>query len=947
VFVPPLVVTLMKYGLRPVKRPPADVLALVALIGVTAALFGPYLSGQRVLIGNSDRINHHLPRLMTEVEHARAGETGYWDEHMLGGYNAHAWLIRIPRPVVHAFASFPRSSFLWIAAVATLLFMLAAGVGAYVFLRDVGLTTFPAWVAALLYQYASASTLRIVQNDWTFAVLVHIPFLYFALRRLARDPSLLWYGLSAALVASLLYFAFVQEAVYALLLAGSYCLYRGWKARSWPRTAMLLAPIAVGSIAACPRLWAVLSEQRLLERANDQTRTWNFDALYEFQNIRPYEIFRWLDDGFFGRYPSEVTTLGNNVNLSEGLQLYTSTFACLFLVVGVCGLVWLRAMRRHVEISQETDFAFHAAVLSFAVAVVVLKPVRHLVYLSFGGTDFTHTRVIITALLSQSVIVGVLLERCRGLQLGPAGPAWRRQMIPAGACMAALLTTLVVERAASRLGNGRAFQLDAPLSSNAALIASWRPAAPATTRPAPAFVSAARESPTQIVVRWSGVPRATRYLIEMKRDQGEFATIGESAGSSRTYRVGDTSPDADYFFRIRAGIGDRLTDYSEATRTTTSTWQLSSIPLAVPGVVMYRILIAGLVFAVGGTGMWLLGRSMWVSSAATYFLGFLIVWQAVGHANFRLNGDHTRARTPFQENNHYMPLADSFESPAPEDVELLQRRVENDRYRSVFVADPESFPVFAAPYLAPFWRLRALDGYLSGIPAELAALPWPKGAVSLRALSLTFLSPEALPWPLLAMCNVKYAIVVDEAFYRGMPAPSGWESTPGESVTIIKNPYDPTPREFFAAAIVPARDLPDAARQLFPTPSSVSDVTRTSVVEGLPAETFSVGGAIAAQHRQDAIDIDVTPSNQTRFLVVNERWHSGWAATVAGQTTPVYRVNATMRGIVVPEGATEIRLRFVPPNRDLEPVFLLAALGIGGLGAVGIRRHHTSRRFDL
>lgn len=934
----------LKRAFRPLKQFAGDALALVALIGIAAGLFAPYLTGQRVLIGNSDRINHHLPRLLTEVEHARAGETGYWDEHMLGGYNAHAWLVRVPKPVIRAFASARPSRFLWIAAVATFLFMLTAGVGAYVFVRDLGFEPFGVWVAALLYQYASASTLRIVQNDWTFAVLVHIPLLYLALRRLARNPGLGWYGVSAVLVASLLYFTFVQEAVYAVLLFGSYCLYRGWKARSWARTAVLLSPIVIGSIAAWPRLWTVASEQRLLERPNDQTPAWNFDALYEFQNIRPYEIFRWLDDGFFGRYPSEVTTLGNNVNLSEGFQLYTSTFACLFMVVGLCVLILRRAMQRNRDGSDERDFAFHAAVVVFAIAVVVLKPVRYLLYLGFGGTDFTHTRVVITALLSQSVLVGVLLARSKEARLDSAGLTWRRKAVIGGACIAALLTAVLVERVASRLGNDRVFQLDAPLKSVAAHVVRWRWAASTTAHAAPDFVSATRESPTEIVVTWSGVPGATRYLIEMKRDQSEFDRIGEAAGSARSYRVGDISPSADYRFRIRAGIGDRLTEYSKAVPTTTSTWRLSSVPLAVPGVVMYRVLISGLIFALVLAVLSLLERSTWVTSVGWYFLGFLIVSQSAYHANFRLNGDQTRAGRAFQQGNYHMPAADSFRIPSPNDVELLQRRVENDRYRSVFVADPKSFPLSVAPYLASFWRLRALDGYLSGIPSELAALPWPDGVVSLRALS--FPSPEALPWPLLAMCNVKYAIVVDETFYRGVPEAGDWANTPAQTVRIIKNPYEPAPREFFAAAVRPALDVTDAVRQLFPT-QGIADVIRTSVVEGLEARTFSVDGAMTARHRQDAIDIDVSPSNQARFLVLNERWHLGWGATAGGQPTRVYRVNATMRGVVVPPRATEVRLRFVPPGRDLEPVFLWAAVGIGGLGAVGVRRHqkkHGIRR---
>ena len=60
------------------------------------------------------------------------------------------------------------------------------------------------------------------------------------------------------------------------------------------------------------------------------------------------------------------------------------------------------------------------------------------------------------------------------------------------------------------------------------------------------------------------------------------------------------------------------------------------------------------------------------------------------------------------------------------------------------------------------------------------------------------------------------------------------------------------------------------------------------------------------------IDIDLQPAPQFRFLVINSRWHPGWAANAGGQRLPVYEANGFMMGVSIPVQADHIQLVFSP-----------------------------------
>ena len=139
-----------------------------------------------------------------------------------------------------------------------------------------------------------------------------------------------------------------------------------------------------------------------------------------------------------------------------------------------------------------------------------------------------------------------------------------------------------------------------------------------------------------------------------------------------------------------------------------------------------------------------------------YFtLGIAIGLHTFVGANFQVNGAYARTPPPFRDGNNYYSTKDNFRPPSPDAVAALNRRLDNDNYRSVLLCDANIAGGFCAGHVPEFWRLRVVDGYYGlGVPTRLSSLPWNVG-LSLRTISFT--NPDHLDWPLLSLLNVKYA----------------------------------------------------------------------------------------------------------------------------------------------------------------------------------------------
>jgi hypothetical protein len=330
------------------------------------------------------------------------------------------------------------------------------------------------------------------------------------------------------------------------------------------------------------------------------------------------------------------------------------------------------------------------------------------------------------------------------------------------------------------------------------------------------------------------------------------------------------------------------------------------------------VIWSGLAFALLVSGAGLLGRRRpvirWV---VAHGVAFMAVTQAAASADFRVNGSYLDTPIPFQDGAFLRGTPEDFQVPSQQRRDALRQRVENDVYRSVLICDRDSAPTFCAAHVSYFWNLRVVEGYTSGVPTRVVSLPWPRDAVSLRAISFT--TADQLPWPLLAMLNVKYAVRVDGAFYRNRFA----SDSAVAAIEANRSPFAVTPRAFFAASVVPVPDLSTAVKTLFPPSQaeSVPDVVTTSVVEGLQSPAaFSTEGEISADFNRGTVNIRVTPTSEPRFLVVNDLFHPRWRAFSSSVELTVYPTNAAMRGVFVPAGADSVRFEYVPAYRTATAV---------------------------
>lgn len=72
-----------------------------------------------------------------------------------------------------------------------------------------------------------------------------------------------------------------------------------------------------------------------------------------------------------------------------------------------------------------------------------------------------------------------------------------------------------------------------------------------------------------------------------------------------------------------------------------------------------------------------------------------------------------------------------------------------------------------------------------------------------------------------------------------------------------------------------------------------------------------------------------TQSSQAGVLLLNDRWHEHWHATVDGKDTSILRANYIMRGVPLPAGEHTVVFRYDPPHGTL--TITLSAIAVGAL----------------
>jgi hypothetical protein len=160
---------------------------------------------------------------------------------------------------------------------------------------------------------------------------------------------------------------------------------------------------------------------------------------------------------------------------------------------------------------------------------------------------------------------------------------------------------------------------------------------------------------------------------------------------------------------------------------------------------------------------------------------------------------------------------------------------------------------------------------------------------------------------ILSMNNVAYIL---------SPLPISGESFPlderRDDVLIYRNP-ECMPHAFLVGRVIKVADTREALGALL---SDAFDPRHEAVVEGAPgiAQTDSLrGDAKIVSYMANNVLIH-TAARTAALLVLSDMFYPGWEAAVDGRPAPIYRVNATMRGVAVPEGDHEIAFTFRPAS---------------------------------
>ena len=379
--------------------PPAkqDLAAMVLLIALAAWFFRNHLSGVMTFFGNPDRLNNHLKVLKHHIDSLAIGHLSAWSDTELLGYDTFSLPYTFPNPLTYLTYWFGPDNIFVTAGFISAALLALAGIGAYAALRQFSENKFAVLVGAILYQFSTITVLKVSQNDMSFLVFVIIPLLVIAIKRIEHRRLALSYAILSCLMFTLLQFTFLQKAAYALLLAGSYALYRSWNTRDWRPAAVFGGAAITAIIPTLSRIWA-------LEIAMSQyTRG---EATREPPLLFRSDMLRWLDNTIFGRSYTDPTALANGTNLSEGFLLYASSLVPVLIILG---LIKYRARWFRLATERRDDVSFFFWALVFVFAVFLFNPVLMLVYHLFLKIDFIHTRILIAGVLPIALIVSLLL----------------------------------------------------------------------------------------------------------------------------------------------------------------------------------------------------------------------------------------------------------------------------------------------------------------------------------------------------------------------------------------------------------------------------------------------------------------------------------------------------------------------------------------------------------
>jgi hypothetical protein len=856
-----------------------------------------------VFIGESDRLNSYLDIRLGEYDALRAlGRVPNWDYSMFGGFSLAAlhWMSPGNDPIAWYLQLFARQDVFWALGFVAIFLVAAACLSAYLYIRELvgdGLITA---CAAVCYGLSVFSVHRICQVDTAHLTIVLLPLAMLAVRKVAPHRMVgPFVGLCAVLTA-LAQWGFLQEVAYTFCFVGAYAVYRSairWR-EGWLTA---VAPVIVFGTAtfiailfASPRLITVGLEFGQLTRTT-------------FLNYYGYiELLRFFHEGIYGRYYDEGRSLGHAMNLHEGLQLVSSSMLSLFVIIGIA-----RPSRRIEVVGALMLAALLLALIPFGVSLPLI-----------GGALSASSNNVLLCLLSLLFVASVVVwtEPYLGLSAGLRNIVSASERPPDTSF---LLFTVVV-------------LLTSILTFEGYSLVSW------------AFfgVDFSHTRLSVLII----LPLCSLFAVYLSELWARRTDQSDVVHTSNTAALVSAA--------VLAALGalflhGSLLDHLVPANSFKAVYQSPLLPLA-----LVKLALTGVVLiAMFGLLLWpRRARGVDLRRAAIVVIAVFAAAESTAYAHLKIAGPQTWT-FPAAFYNYLNVPPPVLRPPSSERLAEFSRQLETKAYRSVLIPGSTGLIVTKSPHIAEFWQVRLIGGYGTGVAKRLADLPWAPSIRGTRTIELG--SVQDFDPALMALLNVKYIISASTDLYfdvAGQSAPNpGSTATSSEKSAnvdgvrfdVAVNSMTPLPRYYLAPAITGVSATPRLAAANAPAPSTsdaaiihdVSGLRDNALVEGLSGiKEYDAQGDLRVSYSGDLIDVRVSPSNRTRFVVLNERYHPDWRAYANGSEIPVHPTNAVMMGFEVPAGVTNIEFRFVPfSSRDAAWWLRFAAIIGFGLALASLR----------
>jgi hypothetical protein len=888
----------------------SQVMVLTLLFGGVAVVFWEQLVGAAVFIGESDRLNAYLNMRLAEYDALQTyGRVPGWNANMFGGFSVAAlhWMHLGTDPVAYFLQLFPRDGVYRALGYVSIALVLTACTTAYFYMRDLTGTKTPAAIGALCYGLSAFGLLRIAVMDNMYLVLVLLPAAVLAIRR-TRAGNLVgpFIGLTLSMSA-LAFWGFLQEVSYAFCFLGAYALYRAaasWKNGTRGALTILIvfaASSVVALLFAAPRLITVAQEFFQSARTSAY-HLWGYQ-----------EFLRFFHEGIYGRYYTEGALIGTHLNFHEGLQLASSTTAALFVCFG--------ALR------PATRLELLAGLLLFAM-ILALRPIYRILPTAAWPTQELVNIGLYFCILSTIVLMLRISDRYLRFgrifkRLVPDSP---RPTDTAFHLFALIFTLFVVLVPEGYYGVYLMFGRVDFTHSRLSLVGVL----PLCSLFA-VYLAELKSLPLRPAVARLGSPRAVA------------AAVGIVLGA------------AVLSWLIHGPVVDQL-----VPRTAFKIAPYHPAVFAMPPVVV-RVVLTAAILGAALTSLFWRTRALDGRVVTTLLVATFAFVETVTYAHFKVDGPHTWTYPmPFGTFNYMNVTPSMMRPPDKNKLKEFAEKLEVGDFRSALLSQASLYPRLLTSHISQFWQARMIGGYTGGAPKRLAALPWPEGVRTLRAIEMRSMS-DVDP-NLMSLLNVKYLIVLTPDLYFNTVSERLDRSTPslggptdrseavnidGISFGLMQTSLPPLPRHFLVEKVTgvreppsvqggaleasarPATDSQDTSGASAPVREKIDKLTLHSLVENFSgSEGFDASGALDVTYNDDVIDGRVTPSERDRFLVINERYDPNWRAHADGKELLIFPTNAAMTGVLIPANIDHIQLRFEPfsSTRAAHVLMILALL---------------------